>query len=325
MRGGAELHRENLISALIEAGHRADLVHLPVGWEKDRLFDAALAWRMIPLDADLVIATNFPSYFARHPRKVIWLFHQHRGAYDAVDAPWSDLGLDDGSLDAQVLLSDWDARAFGEATKLFTTSATVADRVARYNGMHATPLYHPPPLHDRLHEGEYGNYIFCPSRLEQNKRPLLAVEGLGASSTATRLVLAGTGSLEAEVTAVARRLGVDGRIDLPGFVSDDELITQYAGALGVIYAPFDEDYGYVTLQAFLAKKPVITAADAGGVLEWVEDGVTGIVTDGTPAQIGEAIDRLASDRDLARKMGEAGYERARELRWSDVVEQLTAP
>ena len=61
------------------------------------------------------------------------------------------------------------------------------------------------------------------------------------------------------------------------------------------------------------------------MLEWVEDGVTGLVTDGTPAEIGAAIDRLAADRDLAKKMGEAGYERARELRWSDVVEQLTSP
>ena len=46
--------------------------------------------------------------------------------------------------------------------------------------------------------------------------------------------------------------------------------------------------GFVTLQAFLAGVPVVTAVDSGGVLEWVEHEVTGLVTDGTPAGIGAA-------------------------------------
>ena len=41
----------------------------------------------------------------------------------------------------------------------------------------------------------------------------------------------------------------------------------------MVFAPFDEDFGYVTLESFLAHKPVITATDAGGPLEFVEDGV----------------------------------------------------
>src|ERR1700736_1981262 len=110
-RGGAELHQENLVRAIMEAGHRAELVRLPVAWEKKRLFDSPLAWRLTPIDADVVIATNFPSYFVRHPRKVVWLFHQHRIAYDAVDSPLSDLGLDEDSLEAQRLLTEWDSRA----------------------------------------------------------------------------------------------------------------------------------------------------------------------------------------------------------------------
>ena len=64
---------DNLVAALEAAGHRAELVRLPTVWDRTRIFDAALAWRMVPVDADLVIATNFPSYFVRHPRKVVWL------------------------------------------------------------------------------------------------------------------------------------------------------------------------------------------------------------------------------------------------------------
>lgn len=324
MTGGAEMHMQNLVAAFQQAGHDAELVRIPVAWERSRVFDAALAWRLVPLDADLVVATNFPSYFASHPRKVVWLFHQHRGAYDGADSDWSDIGLDDASLETQRLLSEWDGHALEEARALFTTSRCVADRLLRFNGIAATPLYHPPPLHDRLHEGPFGDYVFAPMRLERNKRPELLVEGLATSSSGVKLVLTGPGSLFSELRATAEHRGVADRLAITGYLGEDALIARFAGALAVAYAPHQEDYGYVTLQAFLAAKPVITASDSGGVLEWVEDGVTGLVTDGTPGGIGAAIDRLQQDRELARRMGEEGRRRVAGLSWEAVVAELLA-
>jgi len=321
-RGGAELHMENLVAAFAAAGHRADLVKIPVAWDQGRLFDAALAWRMVPIDADLVVATNFPSYFVRHPRKVVWLFHQHRGAYDGADEQWAGFDKDDVSLETQRLLANWDARALEEAVGLFTTSGVVADRLLRYNGLAATPLYHPPPLQKLLHPGPHGGDVFCATRLEANKRPELLVEAMAASTSGARMVIAGSGSLAEPLAAMARRLGVADRIQWLGYVGDDELVARYASASAVVYVPFDEDYGYVTLQAFCAAKPVITAKDAGGVLEWVTDGENGIVTDGSPHAIGEAIDSLVRDPALARRMGEAGHVRVRDLSWAPVVERL---
>jgi len=320
--GGAEMHQENLVQALREAGHRAELVRLPVAWEKDRLFDSATAWRSLPIDADVVIATNFPSYFIRHPRKVVWLFHQHRGAYDAADAAWNDLGTDDASLEVQRLLTEWDARALGEASRLFTTSHVVADRLSRYNGLTGTPLYHPPPLADLLAPGEQGDYLFCPTRLENNKRPDRVVAALPAAPSRLRAVLAGTGSLHGSLREQARAEGTVDRLDLPGFISDEDLVTLYSGCLAVVYAPQDEDYGYVTLQAFLSGKPVITATDSGGVLEWVQDGVTGLVTDGSREALSEAARRLDQDRDLAARMGAAGRRKVAGLNWRRVVSTL---
>ena len=52
VRGGAEQHQENLVEALEGAGHRVDLVRLPVAWEKGRLFDSPLAWRVVCARAD---------------------------------------------------------------------------------------------------------------------------------------------------------------------------------------------------------------------------------------------------------------------------------
>jgi glycosyltransferase involved in cell wall biosynthesis len=105
-------------------------------------------------------------------------------------------------------------------------------------------------------------------------------------------------------------------------VDDERLIELYAGALATVYVPFDEDYGYVTLESFLARKPVVTAEDSGGPLEFVEPDVNGFVCAPRPDAVGEAIRLLAADRARAAAMGEAGRERAAAITWSGVVEKL---
>ena len=326
VRGGAEQHQEALVAALTAAGHRADLVRLPVAWEKGRLFDSPLAWRMVDIDADLVIATNFPSYFVRHPNKVVWLLHQHRGAYDgfAAGASWSDFALDDVSLEEQRLMTEWDTVALSEARRVYSNSRVVSDRLTRYNGLDSTPLAHPPPLHDRLRPGPSGDYVLSVQRQEANKRPAMLVDAM-ARVDGLRAVMAGRGELLEELRRRVADQGTGDRVSLPGFVPDEELLDLYAGALAVVYVPEDEDYGYATLQAFYAAKPVICAADSGAVLDWVEHEVTGLVTDGTPAGLADAVRRLAADRELAERMGRAGRARVASLSWPDVVTELTGP
>jgi glycosyltransferase involved in cell wall biosynthesis len=327
-QGGAELHLANLVVALREAGHRVEPVVLPTAWDRDRILDAAAAWRLVPLDFDLAITLNFPSYFARHPRKVAWVLHQHRAAYDGLGQPWSDFGLDDASLAIHAELVAWDTTALGEAERRYANSGVVAARLARYNGLDSEPLYHPPPLADRIHEGRFGDEVLCITRLEGNKRPDLFVEAMGLASSPAVGVLMGRGSFAPQLEQRIAELAAAGRgrpIEMTGFVDDDDLVARLANARAVVYPPFDEDYGYATLQAFLAGKPVITTPDSGGVLEWVEHEVTGLVTDGTPQGMADAIDRLATDADLAAGLGAAGRARAEKLSWSAVVETLVGP
>lgn len=324
MRGGLEMMVENLVEALGAAGHRAEAVAVPAAWDRDRLLDAPTAWRSIPLDADVVIPVNFPAYYARHPRKVLWMAHQHRAAYDGLGQPWSDLGLDDASLTVHRQLVDWDTRALGECLARYTISGVVADRLRRFNGLDATPLYQPPPLADRLapRSGGPGTHVLCPSRLEANKRPGLFLDALASMRTPVDGVLTGTGSLAEELRGSADRLGIADRLTMPGFVSDDALVELFRDATAVVYAPYDEDYGFVTLQAFLAGVPVVTTDDSGGVLEWVEHDVTGLVTDGSPDALGAALDRLVAEPELARSLGAAGREGVKDLSWDQVVRTL---
>jgi glycosyltransferase involved in cell wall biosynthesis len=80
----------------------------------------------------------------------------------------------------------------------------------------------------------------------------------------------------------------------------------------------------VTVEAFLSSKPVITSTDAGGPLEFVTDGETGVVTAPEPEAIAAGIDRLwALPPARLREMGEAGRARVAGITWDHVIDRLT--
>jgi glycosyltransferase involved in cell wall biosynthesis len=329
VEGGAEYHVRELVRQLRQHGFLTELVSLPFKWyPKDEILAHAAAWRLIDLSEangvpiDMVIGTKFPSYFVRHPRKVAWLIHQYRAAYELAGTPYSDFTHVEGDVGLKERLITLDRQMLGECVRVFSNARNTADRLARYNGLAAEPLYHPPRLADRLTAGPLGDYVLSVGRIESVKRVDLAVAALAHVDRPIRLIVAGDGTQRANVEALATRAGVRDRVDFAGSVDDERLLELYAGALAVVYAPFDEDFGYVTLESFLCRKPVITCTDAGGVLEFVEDGVNGYVLDADAEQIGTAITRLHRDRALAQSLGDAGYDRARTVTWDGVIEKL---
>jgi len=328
VHGGAELLVDRLVEQLRLHGCRAERVSIPFKWyPKEQLLAHASAWRLVDLSEsngepiDAVIATKFPTYFVKHPCKVTWLLHQYRAIYDLCGTPYSEFGHTEADVRLRDRLIALDRQVLGESARLFTISRTTAERLARYNGLAAEPLYHPPPLADVLSAGPYGDYVLSVGRLETVKRVDLILGAL-ASAPGVRLVVVGEGPLRPQLEAAAGRAGVADRVSWAGRVDRAALAALYAGALAVVFPPYDEDYGYVTLEAFLARKPVVTTTDAGGPLEFVDDGVTGLVVAPEPPAVGDAIARLAANRRLAAALGEAGYERARRITWSGVVERL---
>jgi glycosyltransferase involved in cell wall biosynthesis len=329
VEGGAEAHVGELIARLRERGYQTSRISIPFKWyPKDEILAHATAWRLIDLSEssgqriDLVIATKFPSYFVRHPNKVTWLIHQYRAAYELCGTPYSDFDHVEGDVALREHLIALDTRMLGESKRLFTNAQNTADRLKKFNGVQAEALYHPPRLAGRLIPGPYGNYLLVVGRLETVKRPDLAIRAFEHVPEPLRLVVVGEGSQHDALVRLSRELGVADRVDIVGGVDDDRLIDLYAGAMAVLYLPFDEDFGYVTLEAFLARKPVVTTTDAGGPLEFVRDGVNGLVAEPTPAAVGTAVARLAGDRGLAARLGEAGAERARLVTWDGVIERL---
>jgi glycosyltransferase involved in cell wall biosynthesis len=327
--GGAELHVRSLIDVLRQRGHDVDLVALPFRSQpKEELIAQAAAWRLLDLSSsngepvDLLIATRFPTYFARHPRKVAWVIHQHRAAYELCGTPYSDFEHTEGDVGLRRRLFELDARMLGECRHVFANSNNTARRLQTFNGVAAEGLYHPPPLADRLRPGPYGDYVLVVGRIENVKRVDLAIDAMTHVPPPLKLIIAGDGSQRAAAERAVAEHGLHDRVAFTGAIGGDELINLYAGALAVVYAPFDEDYGYVTLEAFLCAKPVITATDSGGTLEFVVNDRNGLVCAPEPAAIGAAIAGLAVDRTRAAQLGEAGLARARQITWDGVVERL---
>jgi glycosyltransferase involved in cell wall biosynthesis len=328
-RGGAELLVEGLRDALRERGHTVDVISLPFAWQPhDLIGRAALAWRLLDLSSvnsapvDQVICTKFPSYAVRHPRKVVWLVHQHRQAYDWYGTPFSDFVNTDEDRAVRDMLLRMDRATLGEAQRLHTISRNVSARLKRFNGLDSQALYPPSRYAGRLRAGAYGDYILSDARLDAAKRLDLLLQALACTQTPVRCVFIGAGPERERLERLAADLGLGERVQLRGYVPDDQLIDLYAGARAVYYAPFDEDYGFTTVQALAAARPVITTDDAGGVLEFVADGANGYVTTPRPEAIAARLDALSGDAALAARLGASGPAQVAGITWERVVEQL---
>jgi glycosyltransferase involved in cell wall biosynthesis len=329
--GGAEAHVEGLRRAFQEAGYAAEVAAVPFKWyPPEEIMRGALAWRLLDVTeangraVDLVVGMKFPAYTVAHPRKVLWVMHQYRSAYNLWGTPFDDLSTHPEGARLREWVRDCDNRFIPEARKVFANSKTVAARLLRYNGIESEPLYHPPPRAASLRTGAQGDYVFYPSRLEAQKRQELLIEAMKYVRAPVRAVLAGSTADRAHYEALVRRHGVGDRVELRGFVGEDEMIELYAGALAVCYLPFDEDYGYVTLEGMLAGKPVVVARDGGGATEFVEDDREGLVADPDPRAIASAVESLHADRPRALRMGERAREKllAADLSWRHVVEKI---
>ncbi len=327
--GGAELHARGLVENLKRRGYKAERVSVPFKWyPKEELLTQIAAWRMIDLSesnherVDLAIGTKFPTYFARHPNKITWLFHQYRAIYDLCGTPYSEFTHAEADVRLRDRLIELDTSALRESRAIFSNARNTAERLSKYNGLTAEPLYHPPPLAGKLKAGPAGDYFLSVGRLEGNKRVDLIIRALAHVDRRFRLVVAGEGPLRRELEAVASSTGVSQRVTFAGMVDDATLVNLYAGAAAVVFPPYDEDYGYITLEAFLSRKPVVTTQDAGGPLEFVTDGVTGLVAAPDPESLGAAMSKAAADVKRAAAMGEAGYERVRNISWDNAIDRL---
>jgi len=326
--GGNEVLVDGLKDALAARGHTVAVIALPYKWyPRPQLISSALAWRLVDITEangqpiDLAICTKWPSYVVKHPRKVTWLVHQFRQAYDWFGTSMSDFTNSPEDVRIRRMMMEMDRKTLSESRRIFTISQNVARRLRRFNNLEGTPLY--PPIRSglSLEPGPYGDYILSLNRLDAAKRIDLLLDAL-ALAPGVRAVIAGAGPDSDNLKRQASRLGIAGRVEFVGFADDAEASRLYTNARAVYYAPIDEDYGYGAVEALQAARPVITADDSGGVLEFVEDGITGLVTPPHARAVAQSLSRLASSAEEAEWLGRAGRERVKGITWDKAVDAL---
>jgi len=329
LSGGAEALASGLREALARRGHEAEIVTLPFRFfPAEEVSRGMRAWeaedfmRLNLYEPHHVICLKFPAYGLAHPKKSLWLCHQHRAAYDLFDA--ARAGDVDRALRDDV--AAFDARHLAEVSPRRTISKRVSERLRAATGIESAPLYHPPPDAELLYCERAQPYVFFPSRVEDAKRQELLVRAMSLTHAPVHAVFAGLGGQLDAMHKLAASLHVDSRVRFLGHVSREEKLALYAHCAMVFFGPRDEDYGYVTLEAMLSSKPVVTCRDSGGPLEFVSDGETGLVCEPDPLEVARAIESLAAAPERAARMGRAGRERAAALlpSWDAVVDALLA-
>lgn len=327
--GGHMVIARELVQALRDAGHDASIVITPQNRFGRQASAYAATWLTDvsvsegkPIDQ--VISLRYPSYAVRHPRHVCWLNHTMREYYDLWDRFSAQLSPQ-GQLKEKarrMLIHAADRYLLSRnVTKLFVQSRTIQQRLAMWPELRSTVLYPPAPRRAYRCDGYDGPFLFI-SRLEPLKRADVALRALAAADRRATLDIVGDGVERPALQKLAADLGIDTRVTFAGRLSDDDVLTRLGRCRAVVFPPLQEDFGFVTVEAFASRKAVVTCRDSGGPTELVHDGANGFVCDPTPESIAAAMTRLIDDSAVAQTLGTAAFETGSALRWPETVRQL---
>lgn len=331
--GGAEILAESLKRELIKRKIEAEIITMPFKWyPPECILDHMLAARLLDVtevngqSIDRLVTLKFPAYYFSHSNKVAWILHQHRQAYDLYETEYGDLHLTEtGRIIAQEIYR-WDQRLLLQHKALFTIAHKVTNRLQYYNSLAAETLYPPPSNHECFRCEDYQHFVLAPGRFDVIKRQHLIVEAMSKAPAHLKLVLIGqaNNAYGDQLFRMIHHMGLENRIIVRGSVTEEEKLDLYARCLAVYNGVYDEDYGYVTLEAFLASKPVITHTDSGGPLEFVVDQENGFVVSPEPARIADCLHKLVEYPQQARKMGQTGklILADKHISWDYVIERL---
>ena len=295
--------------------HQCELIKISVKensfWD---LIDSYYRFHTLDVSSfDLVITGKYPGWMVQHENHHIYMLHRLRGLYDTYPFVGASLTfcrnhpkldtllnhLDRGAATPEKvfeLLFDlrtdnsippgaydfpgplirkiihfFDKKAMDMVKTFSAISQTVARRKIYFPVNVPVKVVYPPSVLNGFKNSAHA-YFFTVSRLDDSKRIQMIIKAYLKTKTILPLKIAGTGP---QADSLKRLAKADPRIEFLGFVSDKDLVDCYANAFAVLFVPYDEDYGLITIEAMMCQKPVLTFTDAGGVLEFVTHGQIG--------------------------------------------------
>lgn len=163
-------------------------------------------------------------------------------------------------------------------------------------------------------------YVGRLKRYKQVATAIEAVAQLGPDSPA-RLWIAGTGDDRDRLESLARRLGVAGRVDFLGYVSEQQKIERYRRAWAVVLPSVKEGWGITNLEAAGCGTPAL-AADNSALRESVRHDETGyLFPTGDAAALAGLFARLAADPVLRDRLGRGARAFAETFSWERTAQQ----
>jgi glycosyltransferase involved in cell wall biosynthesis len=184
-------------------------------------------------------------------------------------------------------IRDWDQRAAQRGTHYIAISRLAKQRMARYWGVDA-PIVYPPVQLARFAPGQPEDFVLVVCELVRHKRVELALEA--ARRAGMRVKVVGGGADEPRLRALYSK-----HADFLGRIDDDALAALYPRARALVM-PNVEEFGITAVEAQASGRPVVAAA-AGGALETVIDGETGVLV--PPGDV-DALAAVLGDDGLGR-------------------------
>jgi glycosyltransferase involved in cell wall biosynthesis len=221
--------------------------------------------------------------YCHSPFRYVW--HERERALSEAPAPLRPVA-------ARVLerIRRWDVGAAARVTHYVANSRITAERIAAFYGLEAAAVVHPPVEVDRFRAPavEPEDWFLLVSEVTAHKRIEVALEA--ASRAGARVRVVGEGPDLARL-----RARYAGTAEFLGRVGDEELASLYARCRAFAM-PAIEEFGIAAVEAQAAGRPVLAAA-AGGALETVADGETGVhVPPGDAGAFAEAMRAVDWDR-----------------------------
>jgi glycosyltransferase involved in cell wall biosynthesis len=162
----------------------------------------------------------------------------------------------------------WD-RASAERVDFFVANSRfTADRIKKYYRKESVVIYPPVSVERFVPSKEHSGYFLSVCRLSQYKRVKLIVDVF--QKLKLPLVIVGDGEQRVELEKITKNSHL---IKVLGWVPEEKLIKLYQNARAFVCAS-EDDFNISAVEAMSAGKPVI-ALRKGGVVETVQEGVTG--------------------------------------------------
>ncbi|MBI4409919.1 MAG: glycosyltransferase family 4 protein [Gemmatimonadetes bacterium] len=311
---------------VLEGNAPLDLARWAGFLRRVRRLDAEIAAAIDAGGYDVVLV--HPSQFTQAPhilrrlrtRSVYYCHEPLRAAYERrISPPWLRLLI-------RATIGRMDRRNLRAATTVAVNSAFTAARVRAIYGRSASVLYLGVDAQRFRPLGlPQAGFVLTVAALHPLKGLDFLLDVLARVPAAARppLVVVSDRSRAAEqrrLEARARQAAV--KLDFRFRVEEEELVALYNRARLVLYAPYDEPFGFVPLEAMACGRPVLAVRE-GGIPESVQDGVTGFLAPREPGTFASRLTALLTDPRAAERVGARAPELVRERwRWDRHVDEL---